>query len=264
MKSLGEQPSRRIADVLTALKVRSRQVARRKSTGANRPGGVLEGGAIAKSSVGTLHRQVSAIAKKVNGKQIAQSADAEKQAAAARRRAKRVKRLKAACENPTKTPVTSYNRGCRCKACVAAHSDYMVRYMRERRKRIQPSSESRKADVERTKAWRKANPERYMALIKQASARRRARLYATGTLDEALIDAILRACLPGMEVDHIVPLASGGAHHPQNLQYLEARQNKRKGVKRSFVPPPESVCRWQDVPLLVSAYMPRQADRRGR
>jgi 5-methylcytosine-specific restriction endonuclease McrA len=140
----------------------------------------------------------------------------------------------------------------------------MVRYMRERRERVQPSAESRKADVERTKAWRKANPERYMALIKQASARRRARLYATGTLDEALIDAILRACLPGMEVDHIVPLASGGAHHPQNLQYLEARQNKRKGVKRSFTPPPESVCRWQDVPLLVSAYMPRNADRRGR
>ena len=263
MKPEDEHQSTRIADMLSALKKRGiRANHPRPTRGSQR--GVLRNEAIAKSSVGTLRRQVSAIAKKVNGKQVAQSADAEKQAAAARRRARRIKRLKAACENPTKTPVTSYNRGCRCKACVAAHSDYMVRYMRERRKRIQPSSESRKSDVERTKEWRKANPERYMALIKQASARRRARLYATGTLDEALIDAILRACLPGMEVDHIVPLASGGAHHPQNLQYLEARQNKRKGVKRSFTPPPESVCRWQDVPLLVSAYMPRNADRRGR
>jgi 5-methylcytosine-specific restriction endonuclease McrA len=264
MKPQDERPNRRIADMLTALKKRGGQTTRRKSNEANRLGEAFREGSTSKKRSGTLQRQVSAIAKKVNGKQVAQSADAEKQAAAARRRARRIKRLKAACENPTNTPVTSYNRGCRCKACVAAHSDYMVRYMRERRKRIQPSSESRKADVERTKAWRKANPERYMALIKQASARRRARLYATGTLDEALIDTILRACLPGMEVDHIVPLASGGAHHPQNLQYLEARQNKRKGVKRSFTPPPESVCRWQDVPLLVSAYMPRNADRRGR
>jgi 5-methylcytosine-specific restriction endonuclease McrA len=264
MKQEPGHPNPRIADMLSALKRRTTKSARHDPKQECRLGEALQRGSVAKASVGILQRQVSAIAKKVNGKRIAESAAAEKQAAAARRRAKIIKRLKAACQNPTRTPITSYNRGCRCKACVAAHSDYMVRYMRERRKRIQPSSESREADVERTKAWRKANPERYMALIKQASARRRARLYATGTLDEALIDAILRACLPGMEVDHIVPLASGGAHHPQNLQYLEARQNKRKGVKRSFTPPPESVCRWQDVPLLVSAYMPRNADRRGR
>jgi len=264
MKTEDERPNRRIADMLTALQKRGGQATRRKSNGVSQPDEPFRGGATTKKRSGTLQQQISAIAKKVNGKQAAGAAAADKQAAATRRGARRHKRLKASCEHPACTPFTSYNRGCRCRACVTAHSDYMVRYMRERRERVQPSAESRKADVERTKAWRKANPERYMALIKQASARRRARLYATGTLDVALTDAILRACLPGMEVDHIVPLASGGAHHPQNLQYLEARQNKRKGVKRSFTPPPESVCRWQDVPLLVSAYMPRNADRRGR
>lgn len=257
-------PNRRIAGMLAALKMRGIRATGRVPTEAGRHGAVLQRGATAKVKVGSIERQVAAIARKVNGRQIAGAAAAEKRAAAARRRAKRTKRLKATCENPNCTPVSSYNRGCRCKACVQAYSDYMVRYMREHRKRVQPSTEARKADVERTKAWRKANPDRYMALTKQASARRRARLYATGTFEQALVDAILRACLPGMEVDHIVPLASGGAHHPENLQYLEARQNKRKGVKRSFTPPPESVCRWQDVPLLVAAYMPRNADRRGR
>ena len=32
-------------------------------------------------------------------------------------------------------------------------------------------------------------------------------------------------------VDHITPLAKGGAHHPDNLQILSAEENLKKGVK---------------------------------
>lgn len=32
------------------------------------------------------------------------------------------------------------------------------------------------------------------------------------------------------EVDHIVPLARGGKHHPDNLQLLTAAENRRKGA----------------------------------
>lgn len=33
------------------------------------------------------------------------------------------------------------------------------------------------------------------------------------------------------EVDHVVPLSKGGAHHPSNLQILTAAENRRKSAK---------------------------------
>jgi hypothetical protein len=124
MKPEDERPNPRMADTLTALRKRGGQATRRKSNEVSRRGEDVREGVTTKKTSGTLQRQVSAIAKKVNGKQVAGAAAAEKQAAATRRRARRIKRLKASCENPACTPVTSYNRGCRCKACVTAHSDY--------------------------------------------------------------------------------------------------------------------------------------------
>jgi 5-methylcytosine-specific restriction endonuclease McrA len=32
-------------------------------------------------------------------------------------------------------------------------------------------------------------------------------------------------------VDHVIPLAKGGWHHPDNLQVISARENVRKGAK---------------------------------
>lgn len=34
---------------------------------------------------------------------------------------------------------------------------------------------------------------------------------------------------PGYEVDHVVPLACGGADHPGNMQWLTREANRRKG-----------------------------------
>jgi 5-methylcytosine-specific restriction endonuclease McrA len=33
------------------------------------------------------------------------------------------------------------------------------------------------------------------------------------------------------EVDHIIPLAKGGLHHPSNLQVIPASVNRRKSAK---------------------------------
>jgi 5-methylcytosine-specific restriction endonuclease McrA len=35
-------------------------------------------------------------------------------------------------------------------------------------------------------------------------------------------------------VDHIIPLAKGGQHHPGNLQVISANENVRKGAKVQF------------------------------
>ncbi len=52
----------------------------------------------------------------------------------------------------------------------------------------------------------------------------RPRLYAA-------IIAIYRACPKGWEVDHIVPLACGGPHHPSNLRIIPMEENRRKGAR---------------------------------
>lgn len=38
-------------------------------------------------------------------------------------------------------------------------------------------------------------------------------------------------CPKGYEVDHIIPLAKGGLHHPDNLQILSMSENRKKGSK---------------------------------
>ncbi len=39
------------------------------------------------------------------------------------------------------------------------------------------------------------------------------------------------------QVDHIVPLALGGKHHPDNMQIITANQNSRKGWREKEAPP---------------------------
>ena len=90
---------------------------------------------------------------------------------------------------------------------------------------------------ERNRRWRHKNPGVAAAKV----GRRRARL-ATGTglswFDRAEIAAIYdiskaRSVQTGVphHVDHVVPLAKGGPHHPRNLQVLVAQDNQRKGAK---------------------------------
>ena len=49
--------------------------------------------------------------------------------------------------------------------------------------------------------------------------------------ENMLLSIIYENCPNGFEVDHIIPLAKGGLHHPNNLQYLSMVENRKKGSK---------------------------------
>jgi 5-methylcytosine-specific restriction endonuclease McrA len=49
--------------------------------------------------------------------------------------------------------------------------------------------------------------------------------------DENAIRLIYANCPDGHEVDHRIPIAKGGLHHQDNLQYLPMIDNRRKGSK---------------------------------
>jgi 5-methylcytosine-specific restriction endonuclease McrA len=69
----------------------------------------------------------------------------------------------------------------------------------------------------------------------EIAARRRARQRnQTPVLsedDKKKIQKFYLNCPKGYEVDHIVPLAKGGLHHPDNLQILSMTENRKKGSK---------------------------------
>lgn len=90
--------------------------------------------------------------------------------------------------------------------------------------------------VEARRRYKKANP----GVLSLSDQRRRERVRATPltAAEKAAIRAIyqLRNELRewtgwAFEVDHIVPLAAGGRHHPDNLQLLKAAENRSKGAK---------------------------------
>jgi len=85
--------------------------------------------------------------------------------------------------------------------------------------------------------YRTRNPEKFS--IKQATRRARKRLTAVllTPAEKFIIEMVYEQArmmteLTGTEyqVDHKMPLARGGAHHPLNLQILTARQNQSKGA----------------------------------
>lgn len=93
---------------------------------------------------------------------------------------------------------------------------------------------------EKRRLYKQANPE----VVNLYNAKRRERKY--GTISEltpeerARVDAIYRqrdavSQWTGLkyEVDHIIPLARGGKHHPDNLQLLTEAENRSKGVSNA-------------------------------
>jgi len=82
----------------------------------------------------------------------------------------------------------------------------------------------------------------YFADVNNRKARRRVKIKESrqvNTVDEeARIREIYRQCkklnksgTTKYEVDHVKPLSKGGAHHPDNLQILTAKENRSKGNK---------------------------------
>ncbi len=69
----------------------------------------------------------------------------------------------------------------------------------------------------------------------EIGARRRARmLNQTPKMteeDKKKLQEFYLNCPNGHEVDHIIPLAKGGLHHPDNLQILSRTENRKKWCK---------------------------------
>lgn len=137
------------------------------------------------------------------------------------------------------------------KAFHERHPERKAQYDRAYRESRRAEVEQRKADyyrlnAERVKArvrqWALANPER----VSELRQRRRARVRgsAVGPIDvEALWTGLCGICgqqldpslrrpnLFSRSIDHIVPLAKGGTHTQDNLQWTHLVCNLRKGVK---------------------------------
>lgn len=76
-------------------------------------------------------------------------------------------------------------------------------------------------------------PEHHRRRRNEASANYRAkeRNQTPPEADRKAITEFYKACPEGYEVDHIIPISKGGLHILENLQYLTANENRRKGNK---------------------------------
>ena len=63
--------------------------------------------------------------------------------------------------------------------------------------------------------------------------------------DLALIKRIYELAPTGYQIDHIIPLAKGGLHHQDNLQYLPLGENQSKGARLDYIS--TNAIRWQDI-----------------
>ena len=80
-------------------------------------------------------------------------------------------------------------------------------------------------------------PEKYSkAASKEAVHRNRAKRKGQLPVDADvnLMRNIYAECPKGYEVDHIEPIAHGGLHHQNNLQYLPIEQNRRKSCGDNY------------------------------
>lgn len=135
------------------------------------------------------------------------------------------------------------NRARIIAACNAGRAEYKRRWAAENKERVLEAKrryyDANKAKViARTAARRKADPSIRLtekaqrraaekAAVVPLTADERARVksvYATAKKLKALTGA-------AYDVDHIVPLARGGLHHPDNLRVIRASDNRRKAAK---------------------------------
>jgi hypothetical protein len=90
---------------------------------------------------------------------------------------------------------------------------------------------------ESNKKWHKDYAKKYPEKLREKNATRRALKKAVNICagaDMELLRLIYLHCPKGYHVDHIRPLAKGGMHHPNNLQYLPALINVQKQDKLDF------------------------------
>jgi len=136
--------------------------------------------------------------------------------------------------------VTSYKKGCRCPRCVGHRRSIKKKYNNtEKRKQYMKmyASDNREKINAKNAKYKKTKKGKITNRI--SCGRRRQKQKCPLSLgDREQIKLIYEECYRITQetgiphhVDHIIPLALGGLHHPSNLQILTAEENLKKGCK---------------------------------
>ena len=148
------------------------------------------------------------------------------------------------CTYPHLAQRTAYDKGCRCSDCV----EYYRTYRREQCRKLRKDPEYRKRERARESNRLKTDILYYSnRLVSKRSIDRGRRGKETLTrkmltpeerkkIEEIYREANSRSITTGIRhnVDHIIPLSSGGIHHPDNLQILTENENLKKGISLDY------------------------------
>ena len=125
------------------------------------------------------------------------------------------------------------------KRCEEFAKPHVEEFLEKRRERIEKWNRD---NPEKLKACREA----YLKTEKGKQARKRVELKRNGWISQCLKFLtkeekqrikdlnMQRRKLPGHEIDHIIPICQGGAHHPNNLRIVPKEINRLKGSKCSL------------------------------
>jgi 5-methylcytosine-specific restriction endonuclease McrA len=123
---------------------------------------------------------------------------------------------------------------------LAKHRARTAKWKQENRDKVRASTaRSRLRNTERHKRWRKANPDKWAAVVRARDGRRRGGIGAIGGRKmREWVEAQKKAChwcgkpcAGNFHVDHIIPLRRGGAHEARNLCIACPSCNQRKHAK---------------------------------
>ena len=144
---------------------------------------------------------------------------------------------------------------CKCDKCKKANNLYVVPLNRARLERDEKAREIKRLS---NLAYRKT--EKGMSVRKNHHAKRKALkrnlACCSSSIDMETLRIIYKDCPSGYHVDHILPLSKGGLHHPDNLQYLPAVINIKKGNDETFDCSKYAI-RWQDHQAEPSTTIPQ-------
>jgi len=159
------------------------------------------------------------------------------------------------CIYPDFAGLTSYRKGCRCLRCVDEKKQKRKKYdTTEHAKQKRKEKDMRYAKSEKRKlallryrksekgknTYKKYSQSEYGKIMNRhrTSGRRQKMKCPLSLGDKQKIRLIYEECYRITQetgiphhVDHIIPLALGGLHHPSNLQILTAEENWKKGCK---------------------------------
>jgi 5-methylcytosine-specific restriction endonuclease McrA len=110
----------------------------------------------------------------------------------------------------------------------------------DRARRAKWSAQQREKQRARVQKWRAENPEKARAYCLASQNARRARKVAATIGCKKMVKKIHHACAIlrkrglDLSVDHVIPLAKGGTHSPDNLQIIYREQNLIKNHRLDY------------------------------